>query len=53
MRDEQEYKEAINFLLWGKKGYPEPHGQSPSEFSIEKILIFLKQKQESANADDI
>ena len=53
MRDDQDYKKAINFLLWGKKGYPESQEQSPSEFSIEKILNFLKQKKESANADDI
>ncbi len=53
MRDDQNYKKEINFLLQGNKGYPESQEQSSSEFSIEKILNFLKQKQESANVDDI
>ena len=51
--DDWDNEKAINFLLWGKKGYPESEEASSSEFSIEKILDFLKQKQESANADDI
>jgi hypothetical protein len=53
MQKDQEYKEAINFLLWGKKGCPESLKHSPLEFSIETILNFLKLKQESANSDDI
>jgi hypothetical protein len=53
MSKDQEYKEAINFLLWGNKGCPKFLKQSPLEFSIETMLNFLKLKWESANSDDI
>ncbi len=53
MPKDQDSKEAINFLLWGKKGCPESLKQPPLEFSMEKILNFLKLKQESTKTDDI
>lgn len=53
MQDDWKYQEAISFLLWGKKGYSDSQERSSSEFSIEKILNFLKHKKESVNGDDI
>ena len=53
MKDDWDNEKAVNFLLWGKKGYQGAKDQSPREFSIEKMLNFLKGRQDSTKYDDI
>lgn len=53
MEDEKELQKAINILLWGSKGYQAPQEQLPLDFSIEKVLTFLKQKKEYEITDEI
>jgi hypothetical protein len=53
MNEDGEVERAIELLLWGKKGYPESKNASTNAFSIEKVVDFLRKKQESERDDDI
>ena len=53
MDEDAELEKAIELLLWGKKGYPESKDTSTSAFSIEKVVDFLRRKQESERVDYI
>ena len=52
MNNDREFDKDLNILLWGRKGYQHLGDSSPSDFSMEKMLAYLKDKKESTVDDN-
>ena len=53
MDKEREFDKDLSMLLWGKQGYKRPEDESSNDFSIEKVLRYLKEKKEAIHDHDL